>query len=117
MRFSYCYSTIIVFSYSLSFYPMTDITQLIQDRAALDAQIQAQKPLAVARVMALMGELGLTWSDFGVTPAGSANPAVKRAVKYRDADGHTWTGVGQRPRWLKHALDQGAALESFRVKV
>lgn len=95
---------------------MTTLTQLVQDRASLDAQIQAQKPLAVARVMALMADLGLNWSDFGVTPVTSPTSPTKRAVKYRDADGHTWTGVGQRPRWLKHALDQGAALESFRVK-
>ena len=31
---------------------MTTLTQLVQDRATLDAQIQAQKPLAVAQVMA-----------------------------------------------------------------
>ena len=95
---------------------MTTLTQLVQDRATLDAQIQAQKPLAVAQVMALMEQLGLTWADFGVTPMASPKPVVKRAVKYQDDAGHTWTGVGQRPRWLKHALDQGAELESFRVK-
>lgn len=95
---------------------MTDLPKLMLDRATLDAQIQAQKPLAVAQVMALMEQLGLTWADFGVTPMASPKPVAKRAVKYRDAEGHTWTGVGQRPRWLKYALDHGADLESFRVK-
>ena len=95
---------------------MTNLSQLVQERATLDAQIQTQKPLAVAQVMALMGQLGLSWSDFGVTPVTSPTSPTKRAVKYRDAEGHTWTGVGQRPRWLKHALDQGAEIESFRVK-
>lgn len=95
---------------------MNALPQLLQDRATLDAQIQAQKPLAVAQVVALMEQLGLTWTDFGVTPVASPKPVAKRAVKYQDSAGHTWTGVGQRPRWLKHALDQGAELESFRVK-
>jgi len=36
-------------------------------------------------------------------------------VKYRDANGNTWTGIGQRPRWLRDAVLKGATLEQFGV--
>lgn len=94
---------------------MTDMTQLIQDRAALEAEIQAQKPFAVAKVMALMEELGLTWADFGVAPVVAPPPPVRRKVKYRDDEGNTWTGIGQRPRWLRAKVLAGATLEQFRI--
>jgi DNA-binding protein H-NS len=42
-------------------------------------------------------------------------PGVKRPVKYRDAEGNTWTGVGQRPRWVQKALAAGASLDQFAV--
>lgn len=96
---------------------MAEMKELLAGRAALDAEIQAQKPLAVAKVTALMAELGLTWDDLGVVPLGKAPPAAKRAVKYRDEQGNTWTGVGQRPRWLAARLRAGATIEQFRVKV
>ena len=37
------------------------------------------------------------------------------AVKYRNAEGQTWTGRGKRPNWLTAALAGGASLESFAV--
>lgn len=36
-------------------------------------------------------------------------------VKYRDEAGNTWTGRGNRPRWLAAAVAQGAKLEDFAV--
>ena len=95
---------------------MTDLTTLVQQKADLEAQIAAHKPVAISQVVALMQQLGLTWADFGMAPIAVAKPAFKRAVKYRDEQGHTWTGVGQRPRWLTARLKDGADLEQFRVK-
>jgi DNA-binding protein H-NS len=37
----------------------------------------------------------------------------KSKVSYRDQAGHTWSGMGPRPRWLKEALDAGKTLEEM----
>lgn len=93
---------------------MTQLNELIAQRQALDEQIAAQKPLAVAEVRATMDRLGVSWADLGVAPV-TDKPKTPRAVKFRDASGNTWTGVGQRPRWLAHALLNGASLDQFKV--
>ena len=95
---------------------MSDLPTLFQQQQALQHQIAAQKMAAVAEVVATMERLGLTWADFGVAPIASARPAAKRKIKYRDDRGNTWTGVGQRPRWLVSALEAGADMEQFRVR-
>lgn len=95
---------------------MTTIDDLARERAELNIRIAAQKMTAVAEVVATMERLGLTWADFGVAPVLPVRPAVKRKIKYRDAHGNTWTGVGQRPRWLVSAMEAGADMEQFRVR-
>lgn len=37
----------------------------------------------------------------------------KSAVLYRDQAGHSWSGMGPRPRWLKEALEAGKTLEQL----
>ena len=37
------------------------------------------------------------------------------AVKYRDDDGHTWSGRGKHPGWLTEKLEAGHQLEEFLV--
>jgi DNA-binding protein H-NS len=46
----------------------------------------------------------------------SAAKGKKVAVRYRDADGNTWTGRGSQPRWLRTAVENGMNLEDFAVK-
>lgn len=92
---------------------MPALQELLAQRAALDAQIAARKAEAVATVRAMMIDLGVTPADLGLVEA-AAPP--KRAVKYRDEQGNTWTGVGQRPRWLAARLRAGATLEQFQVR-
>lgn len=43
--------------------------------------------------------------------------ASKRRAKmmYRDEAGHTWSGFGPKPRWLREALEAGKAPEQFSV--
>jgi DNA-binding protein H-NS len=36
-------------------------------------------------------------------------------VKFRDASGNTWGGVGKRPNWLRAALAAGKTLQEFAV--
>ncbi|CAN7759693.1 H-NS family nucleoid-associated regulatory protein [Variovorax sp. LjRoot178] len=64
---------------------------------------------------------GRTLEEFA-TGAASPKPkgtklktSRKRKSKaiYRDQAGHTWSGMGPRPRWLKEALDAGKTLEEM----
>jgi DNA-binding protein H-NS len=50
----------------------------------------------------------------GPRKASGSAPAA-RPIKYRDAAGNSWQGVGPRPAWLKEALDKGATLDDFKV--
>jgi len=66
---------------------------------------------------------GRSLEDFRVSaaPAQAARPAMKAAraqrrpstVLYRDDAGHSWTGRGPQPRWLKEALAQGKTLSEL----
>ena len=40
----------------------------------------------------------------------------KSEAKYRDSDGHSWTGRGPKPKWLTAALEAGQSLESLKVR-
>lgn len=92
---------------------MTALQTLLAQREEIERQIAAQKPAAIAQVFALMQQLGVSAEDMGFVEA--RKPAT-RPVKYRDATGNTWTGVGQRPRWLQAQLRAGASLEQFQVR-
>ena len=91
---------------------MTQLNDLLAQRNDVDAQIAAQKAEAVQQVRDFMAVMGVTVDDLtGGRRRGSAKPA-----KYRNEAGQTWTGIGQRPRWLRAALLAGATLEQFSVK-
>lgn len=106
------------------------LAELEAQRADIDAKIAAAKLAAksdaIARVLALMDELGVTrrmlgksWPD-GRRPAKEAKPrhvsaGKKVAIKYRDGDGNEWSGRGLQPKWLREAIEAGAKLESFAV--
>lgn len=94
---------------------MADLNTLIEQKRKLEAEIVAAKQLAAEAIRQQMTALGLTMADIAPARTGGY-VASKRAVKYRDALGNTWTGVGQRPRWLRAAMMAGNGLESFRVK-
>lgn len=98
------------------------LSELLAQRAALEQQIldvqRAERADAVAKVRALMAEYGLTAADLG-----SRSPLPTRktagtpvAPKYRHpATGDTWSGRGLKPKWLKAAIDSGAALDDFKI--
>jgi DNA-binding protein H-NS len=58
---------------------------------------------------------GKVTASGGNTKALSKAKGRKVAIKYRDAGGNTWTGRGNRPRWLVAALAAGKTLEEFRA--
>ena len=81
---------------------MTSYTDLLAQKAELDAQIAAAqaeaKAKAVTEARALIQEHGLIAAD--VFPQGKAKGSVG-APKYRDpATGATWTGRGKPPNWI-----------------
>lgn len=59
-------------------------------------------------------------------PANDGEPAAeaqasgansnKRPIRYRDANGNTWTGRGKQPGWLAHALAAGQSIDAFLVQ-
>ena len=92
---------------------MATLTELLAQKAEIESQIRAQKTEAIAGIRAQMEQLGITVEDL----AGKKERAgEKRPVKYRDAEGNTWTGIGQRPRWLQKAIREGATLEQFAIR-
>ena len=66
---------------------------------------------------------GRTLEEFAIAAAasapasrgGQAARSKKRPSKiaYRDDAGHTWSGMGPKPRWLKEALLAGKTLEEM----
>ena len=52
-------------------------------------------------------------------PPKARRPAItklsKVAAKFRDKDGHTWSGRGKRPRWLTESIAAGSKIEDFRI--
>jgi len=84
----------------------------------------------VSRIKEAIDHYGLTAKDLGLaaTRSGAAGragrkPMARKAVglrkpvpvKYRDTEGHTWTGRGKRPNWFKSALEAGKTPEDFAV--
>lgn len=87
---------------------MSTYKELLEQRAALEAQIaearKAEVAAAVATVRQLVADFGLTADDVFQTPrarsAGTKGSTV--APKYRDpATGAVWTGRGKPPTWIK----------------
>jgi len=47
------------------------------------------------------------------SPKGRTAKKRKSKVAYQDQAGHTWSGMGPKPRWLKEALEAGKTLEEM----
>ena len=85
---------------------MTTVAQLLAQKAALEAQIEAARKAenadAIAKVKALVAEHGLTQQDiFGGSKRGRKGSGIV-AAKYKDPiSGATWSGRGKAPRWIE----------------
>ena len=97
-----------------------------------DALKQQEVTGVISRIRSAIDHYGLTARDLGLTAtragAGSRRAARKLSarkataikkpalpVKFRDADGHTWSGRGKRPNWFKSALESGKSSEDLAV--
>jgi DNA-binding protein H-NS len=100
-------------------------SQLLQNIEALKRQAEdrRKKELAgvIGRIRKAIEFYGLTAADLGLGAGGTrgAGRATARkggeSVVYRDGAGHSWSGRGPRPRWLKEALANGRSLDDLRV--
>lgn len=85
---------------------MTTVAQLLAQKAALEAQIEAARKAenseAIAKVKALIAEHGLTQQDvFGGAKRGRKTSGSV-APKYKDPiSGATWSGRGKAPKWIE----------------
>ena len=101
---------------------MSTLQQLLDQKAALEKQIETTrkeaKADAIARVKSIMAEFGLSVSDLGGKSMTKSSPVKgsKVAAKYRNpATGDSWSGRGLQPRWLKAALASGRKISEFEV--
>ena len=72
--------------------------------AVVDAEGEAAMPAAPAKVSRVVSR---------EAPKAPKAPKAPAAVKYKDDVGHTWSGFGPKPGWLKEALAAGKTLEEL----
>lgn len=99
---------------------MTTLQDLIQQRDALNEQIEKmQKALraeALAEIRAAMREYQISVEDLGLTGKPAREPKVKSAPKYRNpATQQTWSGRGKRPQWIHDVLAAGKSLADYAI--
>ena len=91
---------------------------------ALQKQLAAaenNKAPAVRRVKALMKKLGVSAADLVDPSVEQRVKSVKKssqrvAFKYRDENGHTWTGRGKTPTWIVDAEKAGKNREEYLIQ-
>lgn len=108
----------------------TDLQTLIQQRDALERQIEQaridQRAQALARIAEIVAEAALTADQVMAALNGSkrvrglsspkAASTAKVEPKYRHpTTGATWTGRGLKPKWLSAELEQGKPLSDFLI--
>lgn len=86
---------------------MTTVAQLLAQKAALEAQIEAAQKAhvaeGIAQVKAIIAEYSLTKEDvFGASAKRGRKASGSVAPKYKDPiSGATWTGRGKAPKWIE----------------
>jgi DNA-binding protein H-NS len=110
---------------------------LTREIEALKKKAEAARKQEAAELVALIKSVielyGLTAQDLGLAPGGkpakkaattkkaataskvkaASTPAAAPAVKYADGAGHSWSGRGPRPGWVKAAIDAGQTLDDL----
>lgn len=107
------------------------LAQIKQKIAELQLQAEAARAEEVAGVVARIREAiahyDLSVKDLfggrtasagrGKARKASGNAAGKNSgvIRFRDADGNSWSGRGKRPNWFKAAIASGATHEDLAV--
>ncbi len=90
-----------------SFTALLSLRDYVNDLLAEKAE--AERAALIDKSAELSGYLGLEVAEL-LTPH-----KKKSEIKYRDADGNSWTGKGPKPAWFKAAVDSGVDPETLRV--
>jgi DNA-binding protein H-NS len=90
------------------------IAELQKQAATLRQQERAQ---IIAEVKAKIKDHGLTAADLGLGTAGKPSATKNtKVIKYRDANGNTWSGGrGRKPQWVLDVLAAGKDISQFAV--
>ena len=86
---------------------MSSVAQLIAQKEALEAQIEAaqkaQVAEGIAKAKAIIAEYSLTKEDvFGASAKRGRKASGSAAPKYKDPiSGATWSGRGKAPKWIE----------------
>lgn len=82
-----------------------------------------ERSAAFATINSLMATFDISTTELSKEQRVAKSPRSAKAVtraqkvpaKYRDSAGNEWSGRGLQPRWLKAAIANGAAMESFLI--
>jgi DNA-binding protein H-NS len=100
------------------------IAKLQQQAAAI---VDAEKAEVIDRIKLAIAHYDITAADLGLSAAvkSNARKAGKKAkvaakpastrIKYRDDAGHSWSGMGRKPRWFIEALASGKSEPELRA--
>ncbi len=98
---------------------ISDLEELIKLSKSQIQRIRAKKIADTRReIERLAREAGVSLGE--IFELGDKMPSKKTrsvAPKYRNPDNpaQTWTGRGQKPVWLRFALQQGSKIEDFLI--
>jgi DNA-binding protein H-NS len=118
----------------------TTLAQVNKQIEKLQREAQALKAKqtkgVIARLREAIDQYQLTAADLGFEKAPASAEKIKPAakptskkpgrrvsrrkatgvIKFRDSEGHTWTGHGRAPNWFNSALKSGKTREELEVK-
>ena len=106
---------------------MSEYLQIQRQIAELQKKAEAirrtERLQAIEQVKSLIQSFELSANEVGfsrdtkklASRAPHKTAGLKLSAKFSGGKGNLWTGRGVRPIWLRHALEQGASLESFRI--
>ncbi|MGT2469307.1 H-NS family nucleoid-associated regulatory protein [Paraburkholderia terrae] len=67
----------------------------------------------VAYLRRRMNEVGIELDDLATAIA--EDEIRRESARYRSATGEVWSGEGEMPQWLLHAVSAGQSVEHFAV--
>ncbi|WP_454741363.1 H-NS histone family protein [Cupriavidus necator] len=85
-----------------------------------DTQQLRERAAAILWVKSQMAKHGIAVDDLvaaGCFASTTPNTSHQRVhpTRFRDAEGHSWDGRGDRPEWLQRAVNAGQSPDHFRI--
>lgn len=84
-----------------------------------DARILRDRAAAILWVKSQMAKHSVSFDDLSAADCfariTNRGKDFEMPVRYKDAQGHVWEGVGPLPDWLQRAINAGQTAEHFKV--